>query len=239
MEALSRRHRAPRTTATPSGGSSTPSRTTRSPTASAPAGGDLARATPGAGSRRSAPRSARRSCSPRRASRCSSRGRRSSRTRWFHDQDPIDWTQANTPTPASCSLYRDLIRLRRNWCDTTARAARPPRQRAPRQRRGQRDRLPPLAPRRARRRRGRRRQRRRTVATTPTASAAPGGAWRVRFNSDWAGYSALSTTTPVSTPWRTMSRETAWPTAATSASAATRRSSSLKTPSETGQQPQR
>ena len=37
---------------------------------------------------------------------------------WFHDQDPIDWTQGHTP-PGHPALYRDLIRLRRNGADKT------------------------------------------------------------------------------------------------------------------------
>jgi 1,4-alpha-glucan branching enzyme len=37
---------------------------------------------------------------------------------WFHDQDPIDWTKEQTYQGIH-ALYRDLIRLRRNWHDTT------------------------------------------------------------------------------------------------------------------------
>ncbi|MGH8884892.1 MAG: alpha-amylase family glycosyl hydrolase [Egibacteraceae bacterium] len=37
---------------------------------------------------------------------------------WFHDQDPIDWTRQET-YGGILHLYRDLIRLRRNWYDTT------------------------------------------------------------------------------------------------------------------------
>ncbi|HWB71557.1 MAG TPA: alpha-amylase family glycosyl hydrolase [Egibacteraceae bacterium] len=37
---------------------------------------------------------------------------------WFHDQDPIDWTKEQT-NEGIVRLYRDLIRLRRNWYDTT------------------------------------------------------------------------------------------------------------------------
>ena len=37
---------------------------------------------------------------------------------WFHDQDPVDWTKAET-FKGILALYRDLIRLRRNWHDTT------------------------------------------------------------------------------------------------------------------------
>jgi 1,4-alpha-glucan branching enzyme len=38
--------------------------------------------------------------------------------RWFHDQHPIDWTRERTYA-GILALYRDLIRLRRNWFDTT------------------------------------------------------------------------------------------------------------------------
>ena len=37
---------------------------------------------------------------------------------WFHDDDPIDWTKEQTYAGIT-TLYRDLIRLRRNWHDTT------------------------------------------------------------------------------------------------------------------------
>ena len=37
---------------------------------------------------------------------------------WFHDQNPIDWTKQQTYA-GILTLYRDLIRLRRNWFDTT------------------------------------------------------------------------------------------------------------------------
>jgi 1,4-alpha-glucan branching enzyme len=37
---------------------------------------------------------------------------------WFHDQDPIDWSKA-VRYRGILQLYRDLIRLRRNWFDTT------------------------------------------------------------------------------------------------------------------------
>jgi 1,4-alpha-glucan branching enzyme len=37
---------------------------------------------------------------------------------WFHDDDPIDWTKEDTYAGIQ-SLYRDLIHLRRNWHDTT------------------------------------------------------------------------------------------------------------------------
>jgi 1,4-alpha-glucan branching enzyme len=37
---------------------------------------------------------------------------------WFHDQNPIDWTKQGTYA-GIVVLYRDLIRLRRNWFDTT------------------------------------------------------------------------------------------------------------------------
>ena len=37
---------------------------------------------------------------------------------WFHDEDPIDWTKLETFAGVH-NLYRDLIRLRRNWFDTT------------------------------------------------------------------------------------------------------------------------
>jgi 1,4-alpha-glucan branching enzyme len=37
---------------------------------------------------------------------------------WFHDQDPIDWSKKETFS-GILQLYRDLIRLRRNWYDNT------------------------------------------------------------------------------------------------------------------------
>jgi 1,4-alpha-glucan branching enzyme len=37
---------------------------------------------------------------------------------WFHDDDPIDWTKQERFAGIHL-LYRDLIRLRRNWYDTT------------------------------------------------------------------------------------------------------------------------
>lgn len=37
---------------------------------------------------------------------------------WFHDQHPIDWAKQQTYS-GILTLYRDLIRLRRNWYDTT------------------------------------------------------------------------------------------------------------------------
>ena len=37
---------------------------------------------------------------------------------WFHDQDPLDWSRAETYA-GIVALYRDLIRLRRNWHDNT------------------------------------------------------------------------------------------------------------------------
>lgn len=37
---------------------------------------------------------------------------------WFRDEDPIDWTRLETYAGIH-DLYRDLIRLRRNWYDTT------------------------------------------------------------------------------------------------------------------------
>jgi len=37
---------------------------------------------------------------------------------WFRDDDPIDWTREQTYA-GIVQLYRDLIRLRRNWHDTT------------------------------------------------------------------------------------------------------------------------
>ena len=39
--------------------------------------------------------------------------------RFFHDQDPIEWDRL-TRFSGIVQLYRDLIRLRRNWYDTTA-----------------------------------------------------------------------------------------------------------------------
>jgi 1,4-alpha-glucan branching enzyme len=38
--------------------------------------------------------------------------------RWFHDEHPIDWKREHTYA-GILALYRDLIRLRRNWFDTT------------------------------------------------------------------------------------------------------------------------
>ncbi|MGF1536999.1 MAG: alpha-amylase family glycosyl hydrolase [Elainellaceae cyanobacterium] len=38
---------------------------------------------------------------------------------WFHDQDPIDWSKLDTYR-GIYTLYRDLIRLRRNWDNQTA-----------------------------------------------------------------------------------------------------------------------
>lgn len=38
--------------------------------------------------------------------------------RWFHDDDPIDWARLDRYAGIH-RLYRDLIRLRRNWYDTT------------------------------------------------------------------------------------------------------------------------
>jgi 1,4-alpha-glucan branching enzyme len=38
---------------------------------------------------------------------------------WFQDQDPIDWSKMDTYA-GILAMYRDLIRLRRNWYDTTA-----------------------------------------------------------------------------------------------------------------------
>ena len=37
---------------------------------------------------------------------------------WFHDQDPIDWAKKET-FRGILHMYRDLIRLRRNWFNTT------------------------------------------------------------------------------------------------------------------------
>jgi 1,4-alpha-glucan branching enzyme len=37
---------------------------------------------------------------------------------WFRDQDPIDWSKKETYS-GILQLYRDLIRLRRNWYDNT------------------------------------------------------------------------------------------------------------------------
>src|SRR5690606_35281506 len=39
--------------------------------------------------------------------------------RFFHDQDPIEWDRL-TRFPGIVQLYRDLIRLRRNWYDDSA-----------------------------------------------------------------------------------------------------------------------
>jgi 1,4-alpha-glucan branching enzyme len=38
--------------------------------------------------------------------------------RWFSDGDPIDWSKLETYAGVH-ALYRDLVRLRRNWFDTT------------------------------------------------------------------------------------------------------------------------
>jgi 1,4-alpha-glucan branching enzyme len=38
--------------------------------------------------------------------------------RWFHDDDPLDWSKLERYGGIQ-QLYRDLIRLRRNWYDTT------------------------------------------------------------------------------------------------------------------------
>lgn len=38
--------------------------------------------------------------------------------KWFHDQHPVDWTKEETYS-GILALYRDLIRLRRNWFDST------------------------------------------------------------------------------------------------------------------------
>ena len=38
--------------------------------------------------------------------------------RWFHDDDPLDWHRKDR-FAGIVSLYRDLIRLRRNWYDNT------------------------------------------------------------------------------------------------------------------------
>ncbi|MEJ2309332.1 MAG: alpha-amylase family glycosyl hydrolase [Gammaproteobacteria bacterium] len=38
---------------------------------------------------------------------------------WFHDKDPIDWSRLETHSGIH-ALYRDLIRLRRNWYDSTS-----------------------------------------------------------------------------------------------------------------------
>ena len=38
--------------------------------------------------------------------------------KWFSDQDPLDWTKTETYA-GILELYRSLIRLRRNWYDTT------------------------------------------------------------------------------------------------------------------------
>ena len=37
---------------------------------------------------------------------------------WFRDEDPLDWSRTRTYA-GIVNLYRDLIRLRRNWHDTT------------------------------------------------------------------------------------------------------------------------
>ncbi len=37
---------------------------------------------------------------------------------WFHDEDPVDWSKKDTYAGIAL-MYRDLIRLRRNWYNTT------------------------------------------------------------------------------------------------------------------------
>jgi 1,4-alpha-glucan branching enzyme len=38
--------------------------------------------------------------------------------RWFSDGDPVDWSKLETYAGVH-AVYRDLVRLRRNWFDTT------------------------------------------------------------------------------------------------------------------------
>ena len=46
-------------------------------------------------------------------------GRSSSRTSGSGDDLPLDWTKLDDAMRASILLYRDLIRLRRNWFNQT------------------------------------------------------------------------------------------------------------------------
>jgi 1,4-alpha-glucan branching enzyme len=108
---------------------------------------------------------------------------------WFHDKDPIDWSKETTYA-GIVQLYRDLIRLRRNWHDNT------------RGLRGQHvnahhvnddDNVVAFH-------RWDRGGARDDVVVVLNVSARGfadyrigfprGGSWQVRFNSDWTGYSA-------------------------------------------------
>ena len=73
---------------------------------------------------------------------------------WFVDADPLDWTKLER-FGGIHRLYHDLVHLRRNCVGHHARAARPARARAPRERRGQGRRIPSLGRGRPRRRRDR------------------------------------------------------------------------------------
>ena len=108
---------------------------------------------------------------------------------WFRDEDPLDWSRTRKYA-GIVNLYRDLIRLRRNWHDTT------------RGLRGQhvnvfhvndRDKLIAFH------RWDRGGPRDDVVVIANFANRAypdytlgfpRAGGWRVRFNSDWRGYSA-------------------------------------------------
>jgi 1,4-alpha-glucan branching enzyme len=108
---------------------------------------------------------------------------------WFHDEDPLDWSRTRTYA-GIVTLYRELIRLRRNWHDTT------------RGLRGQhvnvfhvnnRDKLIAFH------RWDRGGPRDDVIVVANFANRAydsyalgfpRSGSWRVRFNSDWNGYSA-------------------------------------------------
>jgi len=106
---------------------------------------------------------------------------------WFHDQDPIDWSKRETYR-GIVQMYRDLIRLRRNWHNQTAGL------------RGQHAHVHHLNP------------GDKVIAFQRWEQGGPGddvmvvvnmanrsyasyelgfprpGVWRVRFNSDWSGY---------------------------------------------------
>jgi 1,4-alpha-glucan branching enzyme len=107
---------------------------------------------------------------------------------WFRDQDPIDWTRLERYAGIH-QLYRDLIRLRRNWRDAT-RGLRGPHVNVYHvndddnviafhrwEHGGPRDDVVVVL----------------NVANRAFADYRigfpRGGLWRVRFNSDWSGYS--------------------------------------------------
>ena len=77
--------------------------------------------------------------------------------KYFQDDAPLDWAKLTTYAGIHL-LYRDLIRLRRNWFNQTRGLTRPAGERASRQQRGQGARAASVGRRRARRRRGGRRE---------------------------------------------------------------------------------